>query len=137
MPIRLRNEAYSPWMSCPSNDTFPRVGLVVAALDDLFREGHGLGSGVAATVVLVETLLDRAAESDVVQAEAALERLAAAPADESLVMRDIWLLRLRALLARAHGDAARLWGDTQADTCQLGGDNPLRIPPPRPRKLLV
>jgi hypothetical protein len=90
MPIRLRNEAYLPWMSCPSNDTFPRVGLVVPALDDLFREGHGLGSGVAATVVLVETLMDRGAESDVVQAEAAIERLAAAPADESLVMRDIW-----------------------------------------------
>jgi hypothetical protein len=29
-----------------------------------------------------------------------------APADEGLVLRDIWLLRLRALLARAHGDAA-------------------------------
>ena len=27
-------------------------------------------------------------------------------ADEGLVIRDIWLLRLRALLARAHGDAA-------------------------------
>ena len=33
-------------------------------------------------------------------------RLAEAPADEGLVMRDIWLLRLRALLARARGDAA-------------------------------
>jgi class 3 adenylate cyclase len=30
----------------------------------------------------------------------------ATPADEGLVIRDIWLLRLRALLARAHGDAA-------------------------------
>ena len=44
--------------------------------------------------------------SDVAEAEAAIERLAAAPADEGLVMRDIWPLRLRALLARAHGDAA-------------------------------
>jgi hypothetical protein len=40
------------------------------------------------------------------EAEAAIERLVAAPADEGLVIRDIWLLRLRALLARAHGDAA-------------------------------
>jgi len=40
------------------------------------------------------------------EAEAAVERLAVAPADEGLVMRDIWLLRLRALLARAHGDTA-------------------------------
>ena len=29
-----------------------------------------------------------------------------APADEDRVIRDIWLLRLHALLARAHGDAA-------------------------------
>ena len=41
------------------------------------------------------------------EAEAAIERLAAAPADEGLVIRDIWLLRLRALLARAQGDDAR------------------------------
>jgi hypothetical protein len=61
---------------------------------------------VPATGVLVETLLDRGAESDVAEAEAAIERLAAAPADEGLVTRDIWLLRLQALLARAHGDAA-------------------------------
>ena len=52
----------------------------------------------------METLLDRGAEGDVAEAEAAIERLAAAPADEGLVIRDIWLLRLRALLARAHGD---------------------------------
>ena len=54
--------------------------------------------------VLVKTLLDRGADSDVTEAEAAIERLAAAPADEGLVIRDIWLLRLRALLSRARGD---------------------------------
>jgi hypothetical protein len=42
----------------------------------------------------------------VAEAEAAVERLAVAPADEGLVIREIWLLRLQALLARAHGDAA-------------------------------
>jgi hypothetical protein len=76
-----------------------------AAVDHLFREGQLLGWGVPVTGVLVETLVDRGAESDVAEAEAAIERLAAAPADEGLVIRDIWLLRLRALLARAHGDA--------------------------------
>jgi len=54
----------------------------------------------------VQTLLDRGAESDVVEAEAAIERLAAAPTDEGLVIREVWLLRLWALLARARGDAA-------------------------------
>jgi hypothetical protein len=52
----------------------------------------------------VETLLDPAADGDVAEAEAAIERLAAAPADEGLVIREIWRLRLRALLARAQGD---------------------------------
>jgi hypothetical protein len=54
----------------------------------------------------VEILLDRGADDDAAEAEAAIERLAAAPADEGLVIRDIWLLRLRALLARAHRDDA-------------------------------
>jgi hypothetical protein len=56
----------------------------------------------------VETLLDRGAGGDLDEAEAAIDRLARLPADgsEGLVIRDIWLLRLRALLARAHGDAA-------------------------------
>jgi hypothetical protein len=40
----------------------------------------------------------------VAEAEAAIERLAAAPAEDGLVIRDIWLLRLRALLARARCD---------------------------------
>ena len=54
----------------------------------------------------METLLDRGAENDVAKAEAAITRLADAPADDGLAMRDIWLLRLHALLARAHGDEA-------------------------------
>ncbi len=52
----------------------------------------------------METLLDRGADDDVAEAEAAIERLAAAPADDGLVIRETWLLRLRALVARAHGD---------------------------------
>ena len=39
------------------------------------------------------------------EAEAAIGRLAAAPAEEGLVIREIWLLRLRAMLAGARGDA--------------------------------
>ncbi len=56
----------------------------------------------------METLLDRGADGDLDEAEAAIDRLARLPADgsEGLVIRDISLMRLRALLARAHGDAA-------------------------------
>jgi len=82
------------------------IPLMRAALDHLFREGQLLAWGTPATGVLVETLLDRGTASDVVEAEAAIERLADAPADDGLVIREIWLLRLRALLARAHGNEA-------------------------------
>jgi hypothetical protein len=82
------------------------IPLMRAAADHLFRERRLLAWGIPATGVLVETLLDRGAEADLAEAEAAIERLAAAPADEGLVIREIWLLRLRALIARAHGDAA-------------------------------
>ena len=97
--------AYLARESARCGDRDGAVPLMRAATDHLFGEGHLLMWGVPATGVLVETLLDRGADGDVVEAEAAIERLAAAPADERLVIRDIWLLRLRALLARAHGDA--------------------------------
>jgi hypothetical protein len=80
------------------------IAVMRAAVDHLFREGRLLAWGIPATGVLVETLLDRGADADVAEAETAIERLAAAPADEGLVIREIWLLRLRAMLARAHGD---------------------------------
>ena len=77
-----------------------------ATLDDLVREGQLLTWGIIATGVLVETLLDRAADGDITEAAAATERLAAAPTDEDFVCATSWLLRLRALLARARGDVA-------------------------------
>ena len=54
----------------------------------------------------METLLQRGTEGDVREAEAAVDRLAAAPVDEGFVMGEIWPLRLRALLARSRGDEA-------------------------------
>ncbi|MDH6245732.1 adenylate/guanylate cyclase domain-containing protein [Mycobacterium sp. OTB74] len=74
--------------------------LMRDAVDHLLREGVGS----AAPVVLVETLLDRGTRADVAEADAAIERLTPAPAGEGLVLRAIWLLRVRALRARAHGD---------------------------------
>ena len=80
------------------------IPLMRAAVDHLFREGQLLLWGIPATGVLVETLLDRGEAADVAEAKGAIERLATAPADEGLVIREIWLLRLSALLARAHGE---------------------------------
>jgi hypothetical protein len=78
--------------------------LLRAAADHLFRDGKLLAWGLPATGVLVETLLDRATDGDVAEAGAAIERLAAVPTDPGFVLNEIWLLRLRALLAHAHGD---------------------------------
>jgi hypothetical protein len=81
------------------------ISLMRTAVDHLFREGQLLEWGIPATGVLVETLLDRGTDADVNEAEAAIERLATAPAEEGLVIREIWLLRSGALLARARGNA--------------------------------
>jgi hypothetical protein len=99
-------EVYVAREGARSGDRDEAIPLMRAAVDHLFREGQLLAWGVPATGVLVETLLDRGAEGDVAEAEAAIERLAAAPADQGLVGRDVWLLRLRALLARARGEEA-------------------------------
>jgi hypothetical protein len=96
-------EVYSARERARRGDRDEAIPLMRAAVDQ-FREGQRLGLGLPVTGVLVETLLDRGADGDVAEAEAAIERVAAAPAEEGFVMRDIWLLRLRALLARARGD---------------------------------
>jgi hypothetical protein len=61
--------------------------------------------------------------ADLQEAEAAIDRLADAPADEGFVARDIMLLRLRALLehARGHEDAYRDYRDRyRAMAVELG-----------------
>ena len=83
------------------DDAIPRMRT---AADYIFRGGQFLLWSVSSTGVLVETLLDRGADGDLTEAEAAVERLAAARAEEGMAIRKIWLLRLRALLAQAHRD---------------------------------
>ena len=80
------------------------IPVLRKSVDDLTTRGQ-VGYYIPATGVLVETLLDRGADGDVAEAEAAIARLATTPADGSVIL-DVWLLRLRALLARAHGDDA-------------------------------
>lgn len=82
------------------------LSRIRATLDQMIREGQLLSWGMPTTHVLVETLLGRGGGDDVAEAEAAVERLAAAPFDGGLPIRDIWVLRLRATLARAHGEDA-------------------------------
>ncbi len=81
-----------------------------AVVDHLFREERLLGFGIPTTGVLVETLLDRGADNDVAEAEAAINRLADAQAEPGLAIREIWVLKLRTLLARTRGDTASYTG---------------------------
>ncbi|GFG69755.1 ATP-binding protein [Mycolicibacter senuensis] len=81
--------------------------LIRTIADQLVRGGQLLGWGFHATNVLVETLLEGATATDLAEAEAAIELLATAPAEENLAIRDIWLLRLQALLARARDNTAQ------------------------------
>ena len=67
---------------------------------DLDCAGDGCAGGVTAAIVAPRQTCGKR--------EAAIDRLAAAPTEPGLVLHDIWLLRLRALLARAHGDDSRL-----------------------------
>jgi class 3 adenylate cyclase len=73
------------------------------AVDELHQAGR-LGFGVLGTGVLVEALLERGAEGDLAEAQEAIDRLAKLPADDGWAIREITLLRLRALLSRARGD---------------------------------
>jgi predicted DNA-binding transcriptional regulator AlpA len=82
------------------------IPLIRVTTDHRFVEGRLLAWSIPATGVLVETLLDRGADGDAVEAEAAIARLATAAADDGLAVRDIMVLRLRALLARTHSDDA-------------------------------
>jgi class 3 adenylate cyclase len=79
------------------------IAVMRQAVDDLHQAGR-LGFGVWGTGLLLEALLERGAEGDLAEAQETIDRLANLPADQGSGMRDITLLRLRALLTRARGD---------------------------------
>jgi class 3 adenylate cyclase len=84
------------------------LSVMRRAVNEIFRAGQ-FGHGIPATAVLVETLLDHGAGSDVTEAEAATDRLAASPVGDGVIIGDITLLRLRALLTWARGDDIAYW----------------------------
>ncbi|HKH51977.1 MAG TPA: hypothetical protein VKA77_09305, partial [Mycobacterium sp.] len=79
------------------------IPVMRQAMDELHQAGR-LGYGVMGTGLLVETLLERGTEGDLAEAQNAIDRLTNLLADEGWAVREITLLRLRALLARARGD---------------------------------
>jgi class 3 adenylate cyclase len=78
------------------------IPIMRASIDAIFANGQ-VGYGIFCISTLVEALLDRGADGDVAEAEAATAALANSSV-QGLALCEIALLRLRALLARARGD---------------------------------
>jgi adenylate cyclase len=81
------------------------IDLASRVLGEQFDNGEMIFRGPA-TTVLVEALLSRGAAADIDDAQRAVDRLAAVPTEPGFVLHELPVLRLRALLARAHGDEA-------------------------------
>ncbi|WP_367593465.1 ATP-binding protein [Mycobacterium asiaticum] len=60
----------------------------------------------SAVTALVEALLAHGTDADLCEAEAAIDRLAAAPTDDGFVLHELPVLRMRSLVSRARGDEA-------------------------------
>jgi hypothetical protein len=88
-----------------TGDVDGAIELARAVVEYTFDAGDALSLGEAVRV-LVESLLRRGTSADLEEARAAIDRLAAEPTDPGFVLFEVPLLRLRALLARAHGDDA-------------------------------
>jgi adenylate cyclase len=96
-------EVYAARERAAGGDRDGALQLIRKAVDDMFDRGQR-GYFTWATGVLVEMLLASGAEGDINDAQSAVDRLATGPTDEGVMLREIWLLRLRTLLARARGD---------------------------------
>ncbi len=88
-----------------NGDHLGAIELSRAAVNEEFDSGEIAFRGTAVTV-LVESLLARGARADLQEAQAAIDRLASRPTEPGFIAYEVSLLRLRALMARAHGDAA-------------------------------
>jgi adenylate cyclase len=89
-----------------SGDLDGAIELATAVIVEQFDTGEMIFRGPA-TTVLVEALLSRGSTADINDAERAIDRLAAVPTELGFVLHELPVLRLRALLACAHGDEAR------------------------------
>jgi class 3 adenylate cyclase len=95
-------DLYSGWALAKLGDADAGIPIMRDAVDKLFATTK-LAWCPAATGLFVEVLLKRASASDSREAETAVLRLAKAAVDD-VPVRDIWLLRSRALLADANND---------------------------------
>ncbi|GAB3022432.1 AAA family ATPase [Mycobacterium bourgelatii] len=96
-------ESWAAREEARQGDRDAAIVVMRKAVDEL-HQAERLSHAVTTTGMLVETLLERGAEGDLNEAQEAIDRLTKLRADQVTAMREITLLRLRALLARANGD---------------------------------
>ena len=96
-------DAYVGWEQARRGELDGAIPALRAAVDALLQAGQ-FAWCIPPTSMFVETLLARGGEADLQEAQTAIERLMAAPVD--VADREVWVLRLRALLADARGDEA-------------------------------
>ncbi len=82
------------------DDAIPRIRSAIGEM----RATGNFGNIDLATVLLVETLLERGTDADLDAAEAAIETWKDPIYDECSASREVWTMRLRTLLAHARGD---------------------------------
>ena len=85
-----------------SGDCDGGVELSRSVVNRMFEWGGSIWIALA-TSVLAEALLQRGGDEDFDEAQIAVDRLAAVPTDPGFVLNEVYVRRLRALLARARG----------------------------------
>jgi class 3 adenylate cyclase len=95
-------DMYIGWERARDGDVDGGLELLRTAVHEMIDRGQ-VGYYLSSGAILVETLALRGAPDDIAEAGALIETLQNAPVDGSVV-RDVWVLRLHALLARAKGD---------------------------------
>lgn len=88
-----------------SDDPGTEIEMLRTIVDREFASGNMIQLGVIVTAI-VEALLQRGTKADIAEAHTMIERLSGVQTEPGFVLFDVALLRLRALLARAHGDRA-------------------------------
>jgi adenylate cyclase len=99
---RLTDIEFARWQ-LRSGELDGAIALARQVLDEQFATGETIFRGPA-TAVLGEALLHRATESDIEEAQKAVDRLTGVPTEPGFVLHELPLLRLRALFARNSGD---------------------------------
>ena len=96
-------DVYLGWERARDGDVDNGIQTLRDSVRDMIDRGQ-LSYTIPSCSILLETLILRGTEDDADEADAVIQKLRAAPAEGSVV-RDIWVLRMQALLAHARNDA--------------------------------